>query len=115
MTSTLLTDAGELVTGDSDAGEGPLGILRDAALVIDDGRIAWVGASAHAPAADGMVDLCGAAVLPGWVDSHAHLVFAGDRSAEFAARMAGSPTQQAASAPPWRRPAQRATKPCGTT
>lgn len=86
--STVLTGIGELVTNDPGA-EGDLGVVHDAALVIDDGRIAWVGPSGSAPAADKATDCEGAAVLPGFVDSHAHLVFAGDRSAEFAARMAG--------------------------
>jgi imidazolonepropionase len=62
---------------------------QDAALVIDGGRIAWIGDAASAPAADTVVDAAGGAVLPGWVDSHSHLVFAGDRSAEFEERMAG--------------------------
>ena len=64
-----------------------------AALVIEDGRVAWTGPAARAPAADDFVDCAGRAVLPGFVDSHAHLVFAGERSAEFAARMAGLPYQ----------------------
>jgi imidazolonepropionase len=89
VTSVLLTRIGELVTSDTSAGEGLLGIHRDAALVIDDGNVAWIGSAASAPAADSVVDVDGGTVLPGWVDSHAHLVFAGDRSAEFAARMAG--------------------------
>jgi imidazolonepropionase len=88
--SVLVTGIGELVTNDPTAGDGsPLGVLRDAALVIADGRIAWVGAAAAAPAADERRDLGGRAVLPGFVDSHTHLVFAGDRSAEFEARMSG--------------------------
>src|ERR1700691_6434969 len=61
------------------------------ALVIDDGVVAWVGPAGRAPAADSRVDAGGRAVLPGFVDSHAHLVFAGERGAEFAARMAGLP------------------------
>ncbi len=90
MTSTLLTGIGELVTCDPEAGDGsPLGILREAVLVIENGRVAWAGAAATAPAADDRVDVAGRAVLPGFVDSHTHLVFAGDRAAEFAARMAG--------------------------
>ena len=86
--SVLVDNIGELVTND-DAGEGPLGLLRDAAVVTDGDRIAWVGPAAQAPQADSRIDAAGAAVLPGFVDSHAHLVFAGDRAAEFAARMAG--------------------------
>ncbi|MDO9377612.1 MAG: imidazolonepropionase [Nocardioidaceae bacterium] len=88
--STLLTGVGELVTGDPSLGDGSLlGLLHDAALVVDDGRVAWVGRSVDAPACDDVHDVAGAAVVPGFVDSHSHLVFAGERSAEFAARMAG--------------------------
>jgi len=92
VASTLITNIGELVTNDPSLGDGSLlGIVRDAALVIDDGRVAWVGPAADAPAADERVDVEGRAVVPGFVDSHTHLVFAGDRAAEFAARMAGEP------------------------
>jgi imidazolonepropionase len=95
--STLLTNIGELVTharDGQDSSGAPAGCegfasIADAALVIDDGRVAWTGPARHAPAADQAADLGGRAVLPGFVDSHAHLVFAGERSAEFAARMAG--------------------------
>jgi imidazolonepropionase len=90
MPSTLITNIGELVTNDPAQGDGsPLGILLKAAIVMEDGRIAWVGAAASAPSTDAMVDAGGRSVVPGFVDSHTHLVFAGDRSAEFAARMAG--------------------------
>ncbi len=82
--SLLLTNIGELTTNDAE-----LGRRKDAALVIERGRIAWVGDAASAPAADIATDLQGAAVLPGWVDTHSHIVFAGDRSDEFEARMAG--------------------------
>jgi imidazolonepropionase len=83
-----------LVTNDPSRGEGPLGIVRDAAIVAgDDGRVAWVGPSDevddHTDARP--VDAGGRAVIPGFVDSHTHLVFAGDRAGEFAARMAGQP------------------------
>jgi len=99
VTTTLITNIGELVTCDpalaaATAGGAvgdPLGILHDAALVIDGDRIAWVGSAADAPAADHRVDAAGRAVIPGFVDSHTHLVFDGERSAEFAARMAGEP------------------------
>ena len=84
MTTTLLHNIGLLATQDDELGE-----LRAAALVLDGDRIAWVGPSAGAPAADQAHDLGGRTVLPGFVDSHAHLVFAGDRAQEFAARMAG--------------------------
>ncbi len=88
--STLITNIGELVTNDPDADD-PLGTIERAALVIDGATIAWVGRSDDAPAADQQVDAGGRAVLPGFVDSHSHLVFGGDRAAEFAARMAGEP------------------------
>ncbi len=91
MTATALVNIGELVTNDSSLGAGVLGQRRDAALVIDEGKVAWVGASALAPAADTVIDVAGACVVPGFVDSHAHPVFAGDRALEFAARMAGQP------------------------
>ena len=96
--STLITNVGELITNappdrDPDQGPGGFAALTAAALVIDDGRVAWTGPAAQAPAADESVDCGGRAVLPGFVDSHAHLVFAGERSAEFAARMAGTPYQ----------------------
>lgn len=90
MTSTLITGIGELVTNDPAVGDGSaLGIIPGAALVMDGGRIAWTGPAATAPDADERFEAGGRAVVPGFVDSHTHLVFAGDRSAEFAARMAG--------------------------
>ncbi|MHB1800796.1 MAG: imidazolonepropionase [Actinomycetes bacterium] len=91
MSSTLLTGIGELVTNDPDQQTGVLGVRRDAALLLDGDRVAWVGDRAVAPVADHQVDVGGRAVLPGFVDSHAHLVFDGDRAEEFAARMAGVP------------------------
>jgi len=91
MTSLLVRHIGELVTNDPSVGDGsPLGLLTDAALVVEAGRVAWVGTTAGAPDADAVQDIGGRAVVPGFVDSHSHLVFAGDRSAEFAARMAGT-------------------------
>lgn len=115
MTRTLVTGIGELVTNDPapDRDGGPLGIVRDAAVLIDDGLISWVGPAAHAArllelppheraerrdgeehralrdAAVEVLDVGGDAVIPGFVDSHTHLVFGGDRADEFAARMAG--------------------------
>ena len=92
MTSLLVRHVGELVTNDPAFGDGsPLGLLTDAAFVVEGGRIAWVGRTVEAPATDAVQDVGGRAVVPGFVDSHSHLVFAGDRSAEFAARMAGTP------------------------
>lgn len=91
MSSVLLTGVAELVTNDPTHDGTPLGLVEDAAVVIEQGDVAWVGRRTDAPAADVVRDLGGRAVLPGFVDSHSHLVFAGDRSAEFAARMEGRP------------------------
>jgi imidazolonepropionase len=88
--STLVTGIGELVTNDPSLGDGPLGIVAGAALVVENGVVAWVGTAAAAPQADARIDLDGRAVVPGFVDSHAHLVFAGDRAGEFEARMSGA-------------------------
>ncbi len=89
MTASLLFDRiGELVTNDPTHG-GPLGIVRDAGVLVQGDKVVWAGQSSTAPAADERIDLAGATVLPGFVDSHAHLVFAGDRAEEFAARMEG--------------------------
>lgn len=90
MVTTLITNIGELVTNDPEADD-LLGAVADAALVVEGDRVAWVGRAADAPAADQQVDVGGRTVLPGFVDSHSHLVFAGDRAQEFAARMAGTP------------------------
>jgi imidazolonepropionase len=89
--STVIRNIGELVTNDPALGEGSLGLMSDAALVIDDDRVVWLGPAEDAPAADEAYDAEGRAVLPGFVDSHAHLVFAGERAEEFAARMSGRP------------------------
>ncbi|HTW07732.1 MAG TPA: imidazolonepropionase [Acidimicrobiales bacterium] len=86
--STLLTGIGQLVTNDPAHG-GQLGVIEGAALVVENGMVTWVGAAAHAPPADAARDLEGRAVVPGFVDSHTHLVFAGDRAAEFEARLRG--------------------------
>ncbi len=89
MTAVLLTGIGELVTNDPVHDGTPIGVIRDAAVVVEGHRVSWVGARRDAPDADAARDLGGRAVIPGFVDSHSHLVFAGDRSEEFAARMAG--------------------------
>ena len=85
--STLITGISELRTVSE------LGTIKDAALLIDDAVIAWVGPADQLPAeaqnADETVDIGGRAVLPGWVDSHTHMVFDGNRAEEFEARMAG--------------------------
>jgi len=87
--STAFTNIGSLVTADESLGEGALGIIRDAAIVVTDGKVEWVGSASAVGATDSLVDLEGRTVIPGFVDSHAHLLFAGDRSQEFAARMSG--------------------------
>lgn len=111
MTTTLLTNIGELTTNVAAEGD-PYGTIRDAAVLIDDGRIAWVGSVADAERVSSrfarsttggeahpvvetrrieVVDAGARAVIPGFVDSHTHLVFGGDRADEFEARMAGTP------------------------
>ena len=89
MTTTVVDGIGLLVTCDPTQGAGPLGLVRDASVVFEGDRIVSVGASGAV--ADRRIDVAGACVIPGFVDSHTHLVFAGDRSDEFAARMAGRP------------------------
>ena len=102
--SMLITGIGELVTNDGtvvgavdDPLHAGLGVIRDAAVVLSGGgedsapTVEWVGPADQAPAADWSISLEGRAVVPGFVDSHSHLVFDGDRSAEFAARMSGTP------------------------
>jgi imidazolonepropionase len=89
MSSLAIDNIGLLVTNDPEIGEGPLGVVRDAGLVFDGDRVAAIERSGAD--ADERFDAEGRCVLPGFVDSHTHLVFAGDRSEEFAARMAGRP------------------------
>ena len=89
----LVEGIGELVTNDPELGEGRLGLLRDAAVAVDGDRVVWAGPAGAVPegVAGPRLDAAGAAVLPGFVDAHTHLVFAGDRTAEFDARMRGEP------------------------
>ena len=84
--SLLLSNIGTLVTWD-DAQP----VQSDAALVVEDGRVAWTGPTSAAPASDEKLDVAGGTVLPGFVDAHTHLVFGGDRTAEFEARLSGRP------------------------
>ena len=84
MSTTLITNISEAFTADAEHT-----LIRDAAILIEGERIAWIGAASEAPRADTVIDAGHRAALPGWVDSHSHLVFAGDRSREFVARMAG--------------------------
>jgi len=89
MPSTLYTDIATLVTNNPELGAGLLGEKENQALIIESGSISWIGNASDAPAADVKVSLSGKTVLPGFVDSHAHLLFAGERSQEFAMRLAG--------------------------
>ena len=84
MSSLLLDRIGTLVTWDTDQP-----VRRDAALVVDDGIVTWTGPAAAAPPADGRLDVDGGCVIPGFVDAHTHLVFGGDRAAEFESRLTG--------------------------
>ena len=84
MTSTLVTSISELTTWEADRP-----VRHDAAILFDQGAVAWVGDAADAPGADERIDAAGRAAVPGFVDSHSHLMFAGDRADEFEARMAG--------------------------
>jgi imidazolonepropionase len=86
----VITGIGELVTCDGTSAD-LLGIRSNAALVIEEDVIAWIGPAAEAPAADTKIDVGGRVIIPGFVDSHSHLIFAGDRAAEFTARMTGQP------------------------
>ena len=90
--SMLITHIGELVTNDPAHG-GLLGTIEDAAVVMCDEKVTWVGTTADLPDdtdTDKHIDAGGAAVVPGFIDAHTHAVFAGDRADEFSMRMAGA-------------------------
>jgi imidazolonepropionase len=89
MTTTVIDNIGLLVTNDRSLGDGALGLVRNASVVVDGSRVLAVGAAGQI--ADSHIDAAGGCVIPGFVDSHSHLIFAGDRGDEFAARMAGEP------------------------
>ena len=94
MSSTAFANIGSLVTNDESLGAGKIGELGGtgasaAGMVVEHGRVVWVGSTSDLPDADSRIDLGGRSVIPGFVDSHAHLMFAGDRSEEFSARMEG--------------------------
>ncbi|HVE26270.1 MAG TPA: imidazolonepropionase [Sporichthya sp.] len=91
MTAFLVEDIALLVTNDPAAGAGPLASISAGALVVESGRVAWTGPAVRAPACDVRIGAGGGAVLPGFVDSHTHLVFAGDRLGDFTGRMTGAP------------------------
>jgi imidazolonepropionase len=87
--SLAITNIGSLATCDESLGAGLVGEIQDAALVIEKGEISWVGKASEVPDADDQIDAEGKSVIPGFVDSHAHLIFGGDRAKEFEARMSG--------------------------
>ncbi|MDQ0813029.1 imidazolonepropionase [Streptomyces sp. B3I7] len=90
--STVITNIATLITNAPSPGDtDPLGTVRNAAVVIEGDRVVWTGEASKAPATDNRADAAGRAVIPGFVDSHSHLVFAGDRTEEFHARMSGRP------------------------
>ncbi len=87
-----ITGIGTLITNDASLERGKLGLVEDAALVVgDDNKIAWTGESINLPRefANNAIHVGGRAIIPGFVDSHTHLVFGGDRATEFEARMSG--------------------------
>ena len=86
-----LVNIGQLVTNNSSLGTGELGVIENAAITVVAGKVNWVGASSAVDSSLPKVDAQGRSVLPGFVDSHSHIIFGGDRSQEFAARMAGVP------------------------
>lgn len=100
----ILTGAGELVTLEPRLGEGPLGVIRGGALAALSGTIVWIGRTAEVRKTVWLLrgghelDARGRVVLPGFVDSHTHLVFAGSREKEFAQRIAGASYQRIAAA-----------------
>ena len=87
--SLVIDNIGQLVTNDPALGDGPLGLVENASLVIENETVVSVGPAGQS--ADQVIDAAGACVLPGFVDSHTHLVFSGDRAQEFTTRMAGQP------------------------
>ena len=88
MSSTAFTNIATLVTNDSTLGEGALGVLHGATVVVEDNRITFVGTGAQS-GVDNEIDCSGKTLLPGFVDSHTHLIFAGDRAQEFSSRSKG--------------------------
>ncbi len=91
MSHTLIDNIGLLVTNDPSFDGSPLGLIENAAIVIESGSITWVGRSGEFSRGDvdNSVDALGRCIIPGFVDSHTHMIFAGDRGAEFRARMQG--------------------------
>ena len=82
MPDLLVTDIGSLVTNEASIDGTPLGIIHDAAIAVTDGKVSWVGSRSEVKVSEhqNVVSAKGKTVIPGFVDSHNHLVFAGDRS-----------------------------------
>ena len=93
MSDLLVTDIGCLVTNEAAIDGTPLGIIHDAAFSVSDGKVSWVGSRSEVKVSEhqNVISAKGKTVIPGFVDSHNHLIFAGDRAAEFSARMQGQP------------------------
>ena len=91
VTDFSLVNIGQLITNDANLGDGLLGVINNAAITVVDGKVAWVGPAKNVDKNYRQIDARGNCVIPGFVDSHSHIIFAGDRSSEFAARMAGIP------------------------
>ena len=85
MTATVVKNIGQLITNSDSA----LGIINNAALIFHNGKVEWIGQNSQAPSADTAIDAEGGVVTPGFVDSHTHLVFAGDRTQDYVSRMTG--------------------------
>jgi len=100
----VVTNLAELVTCEPALGEGPLGVITRGALAAHGGRIVWVGPEsrldAEVAAAPGArrLDAGGGVGLPGFVDSHSHLIFAGSREEEYALRASGATYREIAAA-----------------
>ncbi|MEN9679027.1 MAG: hypothetical protein RLZ57_156 [Actinomycetota bacterium] len=85
MSSRLIKNIGQLITNSDEN----LGIINNAALVVDGGKVVWIGENSKAPSSDTAIDANQGVVAPGFVDSHTHAVFAGDRHKDYVARMSG--------------------------
>ena len=89
IVKTLYTDIASLVR--TSEAFGHLEVIESAALLVEDGKVAWLGAAKDAPGAEQVISLANKTVIPGFVDSHSHIIFAGERSEEFSHRMTGQP------------------------
>ncbi len=96
INTTVVVNIGQLVTNDPQR-DGLLGLVEDAAVIIEEGQVTWVGEQAEMPSAPDRAQSCdagGNAVVPGFIDSHTHLAFAGDRADEFGRRLRGESYEQ---------------------